>query len=89
MSDPNYYTKKIFFRKFISNRNEKIKVKINKPVYLDLSILKISKTLMYEFWCNNIKPKHHCNVRLCYIDTDSFIIHIKTEDVYKDIANDV
>ena len=60
-----------------------------KPVYLGLSILEISKTLMYEFWYDYIKPKYGDNVKLCYIDTDSFIMHIKTEDFYKDIADDV
>ena len=62
---------------------------MNKPVYLGLSILQISKTLMYKFWCDYMKPKHGDNVKLCYMNTDSFIIHIKTEDFYKDIANDV
>ena len=64
-------------------------VKMNKPVYLGLSMLEISKTLMYEFWYDYIKPKYQNNSKLCYIDTDSFIIHIKTEDFYKDIADDV
>ena len=64
----------------------KIKVKINKPVYLGLSILEISKTLMYEFWYDYFKPKYQDNVKLCYMDKDSFIIYIKTEDIYKDIA---
>ena len=67
---------------------KKIKVKMNKPVYLGLSILEISKTLMYEFGCDHIKPRYQDNAKLCYLDTDSFTIHIKTEDVYKDIAND-
>ena len=62
---------------------------MNKPVYLGLSILDISKTLMYEFWYNYIKPKHQYNAKLCYMDTDSFIIHIKTEDLYEEIANNV
>ena len=62
---------------------------MNKPVYLDLSILEISKKLMYEFWYDYIKPKYQQNVKLYYMDTDSFIIHIKTENAYKDIANDV
>ena len=69
-----------------------INVKMNKPLYLGLSILKISKTLMYEFWYDYIKPKYCYNVKQCFMDTDSFIMfimHIKTEDVYKDIANDV
>ena len=62
---------------------------MNKPIYPGMSILDISKTLMYEFWYDQIKPKHQGKAKLCYMDTDSFIIHIKTEDFYKDIANDV
>ena len=67
----------------------KTKVKLNKPIYLGLSILKISKLLMYEFWYDYMKPKYGNNVKSCYMDTDSFIMNIKTEDFYKDIANDV
>ena len=62
---------------------------MNKPVYLGMSMLEISKTLMYEFWCEYIKPKYQDKVKLCYMDTDGSIIHIKTEDFYVDIANDV
>ena len=61
---------------------------MNKPVYLGLSILEISKTLMYEFWYDYIKPKYQNNAKLCYMDTDSFIINIKTDDFCEDIAND-
>ena len=68
---------------------KKPKVKMNKPIYLDLSILEISKILMYEFWYDCMKPKYDNNVKLCYMDTNSFIINIKTNDFYKDIANDV
>ena len=59
---------------------------MNKPVYLGLSMLETSKTLMYEFWYDYIKPKCQNNAKLCYMDTDSFIIYTKTEDVYEDIA---
>ena len=59
---------------------------MNKSIYLGMSILDISKTLMYEFWYDYIKSKYGDKI---YIDTDSFIIHIKTEDFYKDIDNDV
>ena len=62
---------------------------MNKPIYLGLSILEISKILMYEFWYDYMKPKYGDNIKLCYMDTDSFIIYIKTEDFYKDIADDV
>ena len=67
----------------------KTKVKMNKPIYLGLSILDISKILMYEFWYGYMKPKYNNNVKLCYMDTESFVMNIKTSDFYKDIANDV
>ena len=62
---------------------------MNKPIYLGLSILEIGKIWMYEFWYDYIKPKYGDNVKLCYMDTDSFIIYIKTEDFYRDIEDDV
>ena len=62
---------------------------MNTPVHLGLPILDISKTLMYQFWYDYIKPKYQNNAKLCYMDTDSFIIHIKTENFYKDFADDV
>ena len=68
---------------------KKIKVKLNKPIYLGLSILEISKILMYEFWYDYMMLKYSDNVKSCYTDTDSFIINIKIKDFYKDIANDV
>ena len=64
---------------------KKIKVKMNKPVYLGFSILEISKTLMYEFWYDYVKPKYQNNAKLCYMDR---LINIKTEDFYEDITND-
>ena len=68
---------------------KKTKVKMNNPIYLGMSILDISKTLMYEFWYYYIKPKYQEKAKLCYMDTDSFVIYIKTKDFYEDIANDV
>ena len=65
------------------------KKNMNKSEYLVLSILEINKTLMYEFWYDYIKRKYRYNANLCYMDTDSFIMHIKTKDVYEHIANDV
>ena len=62
---------------------------MNKLVYLGLSILELSNILMYEFWYNYVKPKNGENVKLCYMNTDSFIVYIKTDDNYKDIAEDV
>ena len=62
---------------------------MNKPVYLGMSILDISKTLMYKFWYYYIKPKYGDGAKLCYTDTDSFIIHIITDDFYEDNSDDV
>ena len=89
VSEPNYHTKKWCLENLLAIEMKKAKVKMNKPVYLGLSILEISKTLMYEFWYDYIKPKYSDNVKLCYMDTDSFIMRIKTKDFYKDIADDV
>ena len=67
----------------------KTETHINKPVYLGLSILELSKTLMYESWYHYIKPKYSKKAKVCYMHTDSFIAYIKTDDIYKDIAEDV
>ena len=58
-------------------------------VYLGLSILELSKILMYEFWYDYVKPIHGEKAKLCYMDADSFIVYIKTCDIYKDIAEDI
>ena len=67
----------------------KTKVKMIKPLYLGMPVLDISKTLMYKCWYDYIKPKYGDRSKLCYTDTDSFVIHIITEDFFKGIAPDV
>ena len=62
---------------------------MNKSVYLGLLILDLSKTLMYEFWYDYVKLKYREKTKLCYIDTNSFIIYIKTDDIYKEDTEDV
>ena len=62
---------------------------MDKPVYLVLSILEISKVAIHEFWCDFVKPKQEEKAKLCYIDTDSFVVYIKTGDIYADITKDV
>ena len=89
VSEPNYHTMNLISENLSITEMSKIKVKMNKPIYLGLSILVISKILMYDFWYDYMKPKYNDNVKLCYVDTDGFIMDIKTEDFYKDIANDV
>ena len=89
VSEPNYHTINYISEDLSIIEMNKTKVKMNKPIYLGLSILKISKLLMYEFRYDYMKPKYGDNIKLCYTDTDSFIMNINTEDFYKDIDNDV
>ena len=88
-SEPNYHSSKCISKDLMIIEMRKVEVKMNKPIYLGQAILDISKTLMYEFWYDYIKPKYGDKARLCYMDTDSFVMNIKTEDFYKDIASDV
>ena len=89
VSEPNYHTMKLVDDNLAIIEMRKVKVKMNKPIYLGLSILDISKIAMYEFWYDYVKNKYDCRANLCYMDTDSFVINIKTKDFYKDIAMDV
>ena len=68
-SEPNYH--------LLIMEMKKVEVKMNKPIYLGQAILDISKTLIYEFWYDYIKPKYGDEARLCYMDTDSFVLYIK------------
>ena len=89
VSEPNYHTMNYILEDFSIIEMKRTKVKMNKPIYLGLSILEIIKLLMYEFWYDYMKLKYGDNVKLCYMDTNSFIMNIKTKDFYKDIANGV
>ena len=62
---------------------------MNKPVHLGMSILDLSKTLMYEFWYDYVKPKYKGKAKICYMGTDSFVINIFTKEFFEDIKNDV
>ena len=89
VSEPNYHTMKLISENLSIIKIKKVKVKMKKPIYLGLSILEISKIIMYEFWYDYVKKKYEDMVKLCYMDTDSLIMNIKTKYFYKDIAQDV
>ena len=89
VSEPNYHPYEKFSNYLMAIEMKKRRVKMNKPLYLGVSILDISKIFMYEFWYNYIIPKYGEKAKLCYTDTDSFIIYIKTEDFFEDISSDV
>ena len=89
VSEPTYHPTKRFSENLLAIEMKKTKVKVNKPVYLGMSMLDISKMLMYKFWYDYIKPKYEDRAKLCYTDTDNFIIHIITADFFVDISDDV
>ena len=86
---PNYESRKIFNENLISVHMKKTSLTMNKPVYLGMSILDLSKTLMYDFHYNYIKSKYGNKAKLLMTDTDSLLYEIETEDFYKDISGDV
>ena len=85
----NYKGCKIFNENLISVHMKKTSLTMNKPVYLGMCILDLSKTIMYDFHYNYIKPKYGEKAKLLFTDTDSFMYEIETEDFYKDISKDV
>ena len=89
IAKPNFKNRTIFTENLISVHMGKTKLVFNKPVYVGMCILDISKTLMYNFHYNYIKPKYGEKASLLMTDTDSLCYEIETEDFYKDIAGDV
>ena len=84
----NYHITKFFTENLLATEMKKTEILMDKTVYLELSILELSKILMYEFWYDYVKPKYGEKAKLCYMDTDSFIVHVKTDDNYKGIPQD-
>ena len=89
VAKPNFLSRKIFNENLVSVHMKKTSLTMNKPVYLGMSILDLSKTLMYDFHHGYIKPKYGSRAKLLFTDTDSFLYEIQTEDFYKDISGDV
>ena len=87
-SEPNYHTCKAFSENLMAIEMKKTGAFMNKPVYISQAVLDISKTLMYEFYQGYFQPQYADKVKLCYMDTDSFIIYIQTDEFDKDISKD-
>ena len=88
-SKPNYHSCTIFSENLVAVHMKRTKLVLNKPMYLGMSILDISKNLMYDFHYNYIKPKYGDKSKLLFTDTDSLCYEIRTNDVYEDISPDV
>ena len=89
VSEPNYHAAKFFTENLLAIGMRKTQILMNKTFCLGLSTLDLSKTVMYEFWYNYVKLKYREKTNLCYMDTDSFIVYVKTDDAYKHITEDV
>ena len=89
VAKPNFQGFNIFCENLMAIHMKKTSLTFNKLVYLGLCILDLSKTIIYEFHFNYIKPKYGSKANLLYTDTDSLMYEIETEDFYKDISGDV
>ena len=87
MMKPNVKSVIPFSENLMGCEMEKISILMNKPVYLGQAILDLSKIIMYKFHYDYMLLKYGDNLRLCYMDTDSFVYDIKTDNFYKDIAD--
>ena len=88
VSEPNYHTTKFFTENVFAIEMRKTKILISKPVYLGLSISNLSRTVMHQFWYDYVKPKYGENTKICYMDTDRFIVLVNTKYIYKDITEE-
>ena len=87
ISEPNVYTTNIFSDDLTAIEMKRTQILRNKPVFLHLSILQISKIVMYEFWYVYVKPKYGETANLCYIHTGSFVVYMKRKDIMQTLRN--
>ena len=84
ISNPNMKHRHIINDNLIGVEKTKTYVKLNKPIFAGVAILELSKLHMYRFHYDVMQVKYGSNIKMCYTDTDSFIYHIHTNDLYKD-----
>ncbi|XP_043275309.1 uncharacterized protein [Venturia canescens] len=89
IAKPNFHSRSIFAENLIAVELRNLEVKFNKPIYVGMSILDISKTCLYEFHHDFMVPLYHDKCKVLYTDTDSLIYHIHCEDVYEDMKRNI
>ena len=89
VAKPTFAQQVIFNEHLVGIQNHKEKVLLNKPIYVGMSVLDLSKHLMYDFYYNTLKARYGDKIRLLYTDTDSLIVHVQTDDLYKDMAQNL
>ncbi|XP_057299291.1 uncharacterized protein LOC130629930 [Hydractinia symbiolongicarpus] len=86
---PNFKSGTCFSKNLMGIEMGRTGIKMNKPIYIGQAILDMSKTVIYKLYYNYVQPNYGSKIQLCYIDTDSFIYHIRTKDFYRDFSDDV
>ena len=89
VAKPTFARQVIFNEHLVGIQNHKEKVLLNKPIYVGMSVLDLSKHLMYDFYYNHLKKNYDDNIRLLYTDTDSLIVKVDTEDIYADMSQNL
>ena len=89
IAKPTFVKSEIFYDDLVRIQMHKTKVLLNKPIYVGMAILDLSKWLIYDFYYNHLKKEYDDKVRLLYTDTESVIIHVRTEDLYGDMKKNM
>ena len=85
VNNPSFKHSHIINENLVGVEKQKLKLKLDKPIFIGMSILDLSKQHMYRFYYDVMKPKYGENIRIVYTDTDSFVFHTKTDDIYQDL----
>eukprot|EP00438_Fugacium_kawagutii_P011395 Skav219002 [mRNA] locus=scaffold169:420344:421828:+ [translate_table: standard] len=85
VSNPSFRHSHIINENLVGIEKQRPKLKLDKPIFIGMSILDLSKQHMYSFYYDVMKPKYGNNIRMVYTDTDSFVFHTKTDDIYEDL----
>ncbi|RLU15904.1 hypothetical protein DMN91_011660 [Ooceraea biroi] len=89
IAKPNFHSRSIFSENLIAIEMRELEVKFNKPIYVGMCILDISKVYLYEFHHEYMLPSYRDKCKVLYMDTDSLIYHIECEDVYETLKHDI
>ena len=82
VNNPSFKHCHIINANLVGVEKQKPKLKLDKPIFIGMSILDLSKQHMYKFYYDVMQPKYGDNIRMVYTDTDSFVFHTKTDDIY-------
>ena len=85
VNNPSFKRSHIINEDLVGVEKQKPKLKLDKPIFIGMSILDLSKQHMYKFYYDVMKPKYGENIKMVYTDTDSFVFHTKTDDIYHDL----